>query len=69
MKKKLELSLDRLAVDSFPTGAAAAPEAGTVHARADDCTSPATCKCPTSLWACGTVAYTVYSCPPSLDCV
>ena len=69
MKKKLALSLDGLAVDSFPTGAAARAAAGTVEARGADCTSPATCKCPTSLWACGTIAFTVYSCPASLDCV
>ncbi|HSU15096.1 hypothetical protein [Longimicrobium sp.] len=67
--KKLELSIDRLEVDSFPTAAAAPPEPGTVQGQAADCTSPATCKCPTSLWACGTVAFTAYSCPASWNCV
>jgi hypothetical protein len=68
MKKKLGLSLDALAIDSFETGAAPRIERGTVQAAAADCTAPATCKCPTSLWACGTLAATVYSCPVTFDC-
>jgi hypothetical protein len=63
-----KLSLDALAVDSFAT-ADAAPEApGTVEAREAECTAPATCKCPTSLWACGTIAFTRYSCPRTSFC-
>jgi len=66
--KKLELSLDTLAIDSFETGAAPRPEEGTVEARAAACTAPATCKCPTSLFRCGTIASTAYSCPVTFDC-
>jgi hypothetical protein len=66
--KKLELSLDALAIESFDTGAAPLPEEGTVEARAADCTAPASCRCPTSLAACGTIAATVYSCPRTFDC-
>ncbi|HEX6746363.1 MAG TPA: hypothetical protein VF092_03535 [Longimicrobium sp.] len=66
MEKKT-LKLDALAVSSFET-ADAAPDLGTVEAREADCTAPATCKCPTSLWACGTIAATRYSCPRTFDC-
>ena len=69
MKKKLALSPDVLSIESFATGRAAPPpEAGTVEARAADCTSPATCKCPTSIYACATIASTAYSCPVTFDC-
>ena len=67
MRKKLTLELDRLSIESFETGLAPAVE-GTVAAAQADCTSPATCKCPTSLFACGTIAATVYSCPRTFDC-
>jgi hypothetical protein len=63
-----KLQLDSLSVDSFHTSADAPEARGTVEARGDDCTAPNTCKCATSLWACGTIAYTAYSCPPSLGC-
>lgn len=66
--KKLELSLEALSIDSFETGAAPRPEEGTVEAREADCTAPATCKCPSSLFRCGTIASTAYSCPRTFDC-
>ncbi|HKP75850.1 MAG TPA: hypothetical protein VJT67_09935 [Longimicrobiaceae bacterium] len=66
--KKLELALDSLAIESFETGAAPRPETGTVEARGQGCTDPATCKCPTSIWACATIPSTAYSCPPTFDC-
>ena len=66
--KKTSLKMDTLAVDSFETGAAPAPERGTVEAQQADCTSPATCKCPTSIYACATIASTAYSCPQTFDC-
>ena len=68
MAAKKKLNLDGLAVESFATAAAAPDMAGTVEANAAECTAPATCKCPTSLWACGTIAYTRYSCPQTLAC-
>ena len=49
--KKLELALDSLSIESFETGAAPRP-GGTVEAQGQACTDPATCKCPTSIWAC-----------------
>jgi len=67
--KKLELSLDTLAIDSFETGAVPRPEEGTVEARAADCTAPASCRCPTAIINCGTIASTAYSCPRTFDCV
>jgi hypothetical protein len=69
MSARRKLSLDALAVDSFATAEAGPEAAGTVQANAADCTAPATCKCPTSLWACGTIAATRYSCPPTLVCL
>ncbi|HEV7588439.1 MAG TPA: hypothetical protein VGO40_10020 [Longimicrobium sp.] len=66
--KKLELSLDSLAIDSFETGATPRPEEGTVEAQAAPCTSPASCRCPTSVIRCGTIASTAYSCPVTFDC-
>jgi hypothetical protein len=67
MKKK-SLKMDTLAVDSFETGVAPLAERGTVEGQAADCTSPATCKCPTSIYACATIASTAYSCPQTFDC-
>ena len=66
--KKLELSLDALAIESFETGAAPLPEDGTIEAREAECTAPATCKCPTSLFRCGTLPATAFSCPRTFDC-
>jgi len=66
--KKLELSLDSLAIESFETGMAPRPEEGTVEARGAACTDPATCRCPTSIWACATISATAYSCPQTFDC-
>lgn len=68
MKPKRKLQLDSLAVDSFPTSADAPETRGTVEARGEACTAPATCKCQTSLWACGTIRATAFSCPPTLVC-
>jgi hypothetical protein len=66
--KKLELSLDTLAVESFEAGAAPRPEEGTVEAQAAECTAPATCRCPTSIIQCATIPSTAYSCPRTFDC-
>ena len=66
--KKLELALDSLAIESFETGAAPRPEAGTVEARQQGCTDPDTCKCNTSIWACATIPATAYSCRQTFDC-
>lgn len=68
MSTRKKLSLDALTVDSFATAEAAPETTGTVEANEADCTAPATCKCPTSLWACGTIAATLYSCPRTLVC-
>ncbi len=68
MKKKLELSLDRLAVDTFAAGGAEPRDAGTVHAAARPCTSWSTCQCPTSAYICGTFPYTAISCPETSLC-
>ncbi|HYH81977.1 MAG TPA: hypothetical protein VEX86_19380 [Longimicrobium sp.] len=68
MTPKRKLQLDTLAVESFHTSAPETGARGTVQAHQDECTAPATCKCATSLYACGTIAYTRYSCPPSLGC-
>ena len=66
--KKLELAIDRLAIESFETGAAQRPGEGTVEARAAGCTDPATCRCPTSIINCATISSTAYSCPVTFDC-
>ena len=66
--KKLELALESLSIESFETGAAPRPEAGTVEGQEFACTDPATCKCPTSIWACATIPATAYSCPRTFDC-
>lgn len=66
--KKLELALDTLAIESFETGAAPRPEAGTVQAREADCTSPNTCRCPTAIINCATIPSTAYSCPVTFAC-
>jgi hypothetical protein len=66
--KKLELTLDSLSIESFETGAAPRPEAGTVEAQAAGCTDPNTCRCNTSIAVCGTIASTLYSCPQTFDC-
>jgi hypothetical protein len=65
--KKTRLALDGISVDSFQT-AETPPERGTVQARGGECTADASCKCPTSIWACGTIASTLYSCPQTFDC-
>jgi hypothetical protein len=67
--KKTALKMDSLAVDSFETGATPAADRGTVEGREADCTAPSTCKCPTSLYACGTIAATAYSCPATWRCL
>ena len=68
MGKKLDLSLERLAVDSFAAGAAEAPKEGTVHAAERPCTSWDTCQCPTSAYICSTRPYTAISCPATALC-
>jgi hypothetical protein len=66
--KKLGLKLDALSIESFETGVAPRIERGTVQAAAADCTAPATCKCPTSIYQCSTLPATAYSCPVTFDC-
>jgi hypothetical protein len=70
MKKKLNLQLDSLAVDSFETSAAT-DGTGTVRALESDtddpieqapCTCFASCLCPTNAYYCATVHATVISC-------
>lgn len=62
MKKKLNLAVDRLAVESFTAGETSGGEKGTVHAAHRPCTSWNTCQCPTSPYICGTFPYTEGSC-------
>lgn len=61
MRKKLTLDLDALAVSSFDTGEAAGKPRGTVQAH-EPCTCRATCDCPSAIYWCADIAYTVYSC-------
>lgn len=62
--KKLSLNVDALSVETFEAGHRdEAP--GTVEAR-QECTAGNTCKCRTSLYACGTLPATAYSCPPTI---
>ena len=68
MKTKLELSLERLSVDSFWAGAAEPVESGTVHAAERPCTSWNTCQCPTSPYLCSTQPATAISCPATSLC-
>ncbi|HEX6746364.1 MAG TPA: hypothetical protein VF092_03540 [Longimicrobium sp.] len=68
MKKKLDLSLERLAVDSFAAGGAERRDAGTVHAAERPCTSWNTCQCPTSAYVCSTRPATAISCPQTSLC-
>jgi hypothetical protein len=68
MKKKLELSLERLSVDSFAAGQAEPVDSGTVRAAERPCTSWNTCLCPTSPYYCSTRPYTSISCPETSLC-
>ena len=68
MKPKRKLQLDSLFVSSFHTSHDEPAARGTVEARGEACTDPATCKCQTSLWACGTIRATAFSCPPTQIC-
>jgi len=73
MKKKLNLELEALAVDSFETSAAGGGR-GTVHGQAvlapeptppvydAPCTCYASCLCPSNAYYCATVHATVISC-------
>ena len=72
MKKKLNLELEALAVDSFETSAAGDGR-GTVHGQAAlapqptppvyaDCTCAYSCLCPSNAYYCATVHATVISC-------
>ena len=61
MRKKLTLDPDGLAVSSFDTGEADGGTRGTVRAQAA-CTCNATCACPSAIYWCAEIAYTVYSC-------
>jgi hypothetical protein len=67
-RKKLALEPASLRVDSFEVAEPTAGD-GTVEAHAAPCTAYATCKCQTSLYACGTVRYTAYSCPATAFCL
>jgi hypothetical protein len=62
MRKKLVLDVNALSVDTFDTAAAAGGERGTVHGAKGDCTCAATCVCPTAIFHCAEIAWTVYSC-------
>jgi len=66
--KKLALSLDGLAVDSFSAGTAEPLLTGTVEAAERPCTSWDTCQCPTSAYLCSTRPYTAISCPATSLC-
>lgn len=57
-----KLSLDALAVDSFPTTHVPAAGRGTVRAAGDDCTCLYSCLCPTNAYYCATAPATVVSC-------
>jgi hypothetical protein len=72
MKKKLNLELEALAVDSFETSAASDGH-GTVHGQAAlapqptppeyaDCTCAYSCLCRTAYYYCGTGPHSIYSC-------
>jgi hypothetical protein len=61
MRRKLSLNVDDLAVSSFETGEGGAAARGTVLAQAA-CTCNASCVCPTAVYWCAEIAYTVYSC-------
>ena len=67
MTKKLALDADALRVESFEM-ARREEETGTVRAHEQQCTAGQTCKCRTSLYACGTLPFTAYSCPPTTLC-
>jgi len=60
MRRKLKLDPERLEVSSFDTGEAGGA-GGTVRGNAA-CTCNATCACPTAIYWCAEIAYTVYSC-------
>lgn len=70
MKRKLELDVEALSVESFET--TSAPEArGTVNGNVSPeptppeyigCTCANTCLCKTAYYHCGTGYYTIYSC-------
>ncbi|HSU15090.1 hypothetical protein [Longimicrobium sp.] len=62
MRKKLSLNVDELAVSSFETGEGEAAGRGTVHGEAAACTCNASCVCPSAIYWCAEIAYTVYSC-------
>jgi uncharacterized OsmC-like protein len=73
MPTKQKLDLDRLAVDSFETTAAADDARGTVQAHESGdapqptppeyaCTCANSCLCKTAYYHCGTGHYTIYSC-------
>ncbi len=63
MSKKLLLDAEALEVQSFATAAAAPAETGTVQANEiKECTAAASCPCWTSLYHCGTLPATQYSC-------
>jgi hypothetical protein len=61
VRKKLSLDLDALAVDSFATAKAASAARGTVDGH-EPCTCRASCACPSAVYWCADIAYTVYSC-------
>jgi hypothetical protein len=60
MRKKIELRIDRLAVESFATGEGDGTR-GTVIANGP-CTCGASCACPTARYWCADMPYTIYSC-------
>ena len=67
MRKKLVLDVEALEVDSFQTSAEEEETRGTVEARQDaaapqPCTCAYSCDCPSAIYWCAEIAWTVYSC-------
>lgn len=61
MRKKLQLDVDGLSVESFATGEGEA-QRGTVEAHAGQCTCPASCPCPSAPYYCADAYETSISC-------
>jgi hypothetical protein len=61
MGKKLAVEMENLSVESFDTGGPEPALRGTVNAH-EPCTCRASCACPTAVYYCAEIAYTVYSC-------
>ncbi|HEX2204603.1 MAG TPA: hypothetical protein VHG91_14940 [Longimicrobium sp.] len=63
MGTKLSLEVESLAVESFETGEGERAPRGTVEGHAiGKCTCNASCDCPSAIYWCAEIAWTVYSC-------